>query len=185
MGVFLSDGGDLVVFRSRPIPRVRQPDAGLPAECLLVRVLGVPGTVRHDGEPRFTLHRATIPREVHAVVFNDFISMFSQTVFVFYVINYEPVTYGKHYTYPWWGEGLGVIISLMSMVWIPLYAVYYLITEPGTLRQVGPKRQLHYYTLHTVIMYIAVEWHSRNVLKTHVYEKVPFFFFFLKNVTFR
>lgn len=23
------------------------------------------------------------------------------------------------------------------MIWIPLYAIYYLITEPGTLRQVG------------------------------------------------
>ncbi|VVC33587.1 Sodium:neurotransmitter symporter [Cinara cedri] len=57
------------------------------------------------------------------------------TVFIFYVIKYQPVSYGNHYTYPWWGEGLGIIISLMSMVWIPLYAVYYLITEPGTLKQ--------------------------------------------------
>lgn len=44
--------------------------------------------------------------------------------------------YGNHYTYPWWGEGLGITISLISMVWIPLYAVYYLMTEPGTLKQV-------------------------------------------------
>lgn len=45
--------------------------------------------------------------------------------------------YGTHYRYPWWGEGLGIIISLMSMIWIPLYAIYYLVTEPGTLKQVG------------------------------------------------
>jgi hypothetical protein len=45
--------------------------------------------------------------------------------------------YGTHYRYPWWGEGLGITISLMSMIWIPLYAVYYLMSEPGTLKQVG------------------------------------------------
>lgn len=59
-----------------------------------------------------------------------------QTVFVFFIIKYEPVTYGSHYTYPWWGEGLGITLSLISMVWIPLYAAYYLLTEPGTLKQV-------------------------------------------------
>ncbi|XP_050546751.1 sodium- and chloride-dependent GABA transporter 2-like [Daktulosphaira vitifoliae] len=57
------------------------------------------------------------------------------TVFVFFIIKYEPVTYGKSYTYPWWGEGLGIFISLLSMIWIPLYALYYLITQPGTLQQ--------------------------------------------------
>ncbi|XP_026810590.1 sodium- and chloride-dependent GABA transporter 1-like isoform X2 [Rhopalosiphum maidis] len=57
------------------------------------------------------------------------------TVFIFFIIKYEPVKYGNHYTYPWWGEGLGIIISLISMIWIPLYAVYYLMTEPGTFKQ--------------------------------------------------
>lgn len=66
-----------------------------------------------------------------------FVVFFFQTIFIFFIIKYEPVTYGNHYTYPWWGEGLGIAMSLMSMIWIPLYAAYYLITEPGTLKQVG------------------------------------------------
>nr|CAH0103165.1 unnamed protein product [Daphnia galeata] len=57
-------------------------------------------------------------------------------VFFFYVIQYIPVTYGENYQYPWWAEVIGIIISLSSMLWIPGYAAYYIITTPGTLREV-------------------------------------------------
>ncbi|XP_046462930.1 sodium- and chloride-dependent GABA transporter 1-like [Daphnia pulex] len=57
-------------------------------------------------------------------------------VFLFYVIQYIPVTYGENYQYPWWAEVIGIIISLSSMLWIPGYAAYYIITTPGTLREV-------------------------------------------------
>lgn len=110
---------------------MRQTDAGLPAGSLLVRLLGVPRAVRHDGEnsPATPLDRRDkLPFALRAVNL--------QTVFVFFVVKYEPVTYGNRYAYPWWGEWLGITMSLMSMVWIPLYAAYYLITEPGTLKQV-------------------------------------------------
>ena len=60
-----------------------------------------------------------------------------QAVFIFYVISYQPVTYGKDYIYPDWAEGLGLCISFSSMVWVPAYAVYYLATQPGTVLQVG------------------------------------------------
>jgi len=56
-------------------------------------------------------------------------------VFGFYVMTYQPVTYGKDYIYPTWAEGLGLTISLSSMVWVPGYAVYYLVTQPGSLLQ--------------------------------------------------
>jgi len=56
-------------------------------------------------------------------------------VFVFYVMSYQPVTYGKNYTYPAWAEGLGLCISFSSMVWVPAYAVWYLLTQPGSLLQ--------------------------------------------------
>ena len=59
-----------------------------------------------------------------------------QGVFLFYVIQYIPVSYGENYQYPWWAEVIGIIISLSSMLWIPGYAVYYIITTPGTLREV-------------------------------------------------
>jgi len=62
--------------------------------------------------------------------------LFLKGVFFFYVIQYIPVTYGENYQYPWWAEVIGIIISLSSMLWIPGYAAYYIITTPGTLREV-------------------------------------------------
>ena len=35
------------------------------------------------------------------------------------------MTYGD-YRYPEWAEMLGLCLSLASMVWVPLYALYYL-----------------------------------------------------------
>ena len=61
-------------------------------------------------------------------------------MFVFYIFSYEPVKYGEDYAYPKWAEGMGVCMSLASMVWVPAYAIYYLATQPGTFREVGPYR---------------------------------------------
>ena len=55
-------------------------------------------------------------------------------VFVFYLASYSPVTYGD-YQYPGWAEALGLGLSLASMVWVPLYALYYLCRAEGSLRQ--------------------------------------------------
>jgi len=55
-------------------------------------------------------------------------------IFIFYVVQYIPVTYGD-YVYPWWAECIGIIISLSSMLWIPGYAIYYMMTTPGTWRE--------------------------------------------------
>lgn len=40
-------------------------------------------------------------------------------VFMFYFIKYTPITYGKDYNYPKWGEALGFMISMSSMLWVP------------------------------------------------------------------
>ena len=55
-------------------------------------------------------------------------------VFIFYLVSYSPVTYGD-YQYPAWAEGLGLSLSLASMVWVPLYALYFLCREKGSIRQ--------------------------------------------------
>ncbi|EFX67299.1 hypothetical protein DAPPUDRAFT_302045 [Daphnia pulex] len=60
-------------------------------------------------------------------------------IFVFSIVQYTPVTYGSDYQYPKWAEILGICISLSSMLWIPLYIVYYILTTPGTLREVLTK----------------------------------------------
>ena len=59
-----------------------------------------------------------------------------QIVFIFYIYAYEPATYGNDYEYPKWAEYMGLCMSLTSMIWVPLYAIYFLITTPGTLREV-------------------------------------------------
>ena len=40
------------------------------------------------------------------------------------------------YEYPPWGEALGFMISFSSMIWVPGYFIYYLLTTPGTWREV-------------------------------------------------
>ena len=59
-----------------------------------------------------------------------------QGVFLYYGINYKPVTYGD-YEYPTWAEILGLFISFSSMIWVPGYMVYYLLTQPGTIKEVS------------------------------------------------
>jgi len=56
-------------------------------------------------------------------------------VFIFYIYSYEPVKYGHDYTYPKWAEILGLFMSFSSMIWVPGYAVYYVLTQPGTIME--------------------------------------------------
>lgn len=67
---------------------------------------------------------------------DQFLEFFSQGIFIFYLAQYSPVTYGKGYEYPKWAEGLGLCISLASMLWIPLYAIYYVFSRDGSLYEV-------------------------------------------------
>jgi len=56
-------------------------------------------------------------------------------IFVFYFVRYTPITMGE-YRYPPWGEVLGFAISLSSMLWVPGYAIYYLLTTKGSWTEV-------------------------------------------------
>ncbi|CAB3370461.1 Hypothetical predicted protein [Cloeon dipterum] len=56
------------------------------------------------------------------------------SIFIFYCVQYVPVTYGT-YEYPDWAEILGLCISFSSMVWIPAYAIYYVLCMPGTIME--------------------------------------------------
>ena len=55
-------------------------------------------------------------------------------MFFHFVFHYVPVKYGD-YQYPIWAQILGFCISASSMLWVPGYAVYYLLTQPGTIRE--------------------------------------------------
>ncbi|XP_064314226.1 sodium- and chloride-dependent GABA transporter 2 isoform X6 [Phalacrocorax carbo] len=55
--------------------------------------------------------------------------------FLFSLIKYTPLTYNKKYVYPWWGDTLGWLLALSSMVCIPLWIIYKLSTMKGSLRE--------------------------------------------------
>merc|ERR1719402_2006937 len=48
-------------------------------------------------------------------------------VFFYYIFTYKPVSYGD-YEYPMWAEVMGLLISASSMICVPLYAVYYVLS---------------------------------------------------------
>ncbi|XP_005811276.1 sodium- and chloride-dependent creatine transporter 1-like [Xiphophorus maculatus] len=56
-------------------------------------------------------------------------------VFLFHVVNYQPLTYNTVYTYPLWGEALGWALALSSMLCIPLTVLYKLLRCKGPLRE--------------------------------------------------
>lgn len=58
-----------------------------------------------------------------------------QSIGVYSLIKYERFTY-KDYVYPWWGEVLGWCMAFSSMLAIPVYALYKIITNKGTLKEV-------------------------------------------------
>ncbi len=63
------------------------------------------------------------------------ILMLLQSIFIFYFVKYTPIKYAETYHYPGWGEALGFMISFSSMIWVPAYALYYLLTTKGSLRE--------------------------------------------------
>ncbi|VTJ60354.1 Hypothetical predicted protein [Marmota monax] len=55
--------------------------------------------------------------------------------FLFSLVKYTPLTYNKKYTYPWWGDALGWLLALSSMVCIPAWSFYKLSTLKGPFRE--------------------------------------------------
>lgn len=64
-----------------------------------------------------------------------FVPLITFGIFLFSVIRYKPLVYAQTYTYPWWGNMMGWGMAAASMIWIPAYAIYFILMQSGTLRQ--------------------------------------------------
>ncbi|GIY44923.1 sodium- and chloride-dependent GABA transporter 1 [Caerostris extrusa] len=54
--------------------------------------------------------------------------------FLFSMVQYKPLDY-IGYIYPWWGQTIGWVLGLSSMMCIPVYAAYKYFTTTGTFRE--------------------------------------------------
>jgi SNF family Na+-dependent transporter len=61
--------------------------------------------------------------------------LFVFIMFIMTIANYEALTYNRTYHYPMWGITIGWCLALMSVVMIPIVAVYKLIFAEGTLKE--------------------------------------------------
>ncbi|XP_078529839.1 sodium- and chloride-dependent GABA transporter 2-like isoform X2 [Lissotriton helveticus] len=55
--------------------------------------------------------------------------------FLFSIIKYTPLTYNKKYVYPWWGDAVGWMLAICSMLCIPLWIFYKLYSIKGSLTE--------------------------------------------------
>lgn len=61
--------------------------------------------------------------------------LFLQVILVFSIIQFKPARYGD-YIFPPWAQGVGWVIALASIIWIPFGAIHTLWVLPGSLMQV-------------------------------------------------
>lgn len=58
-----------------------------------------------------------------------------QVILIFSIIQFKPARY-ENYVFPPWGQGVGWVIAMASIIWIPLCAVHTLWVLPGSFLQV-------------------------------------------------
>ncbi len=66
-----------------------------------------------------------------------------QFIIIFSWADYHPARYGDDYKYPMWADIIGWLMSVFTIMWIPIVAIYKLCREEGTLTEVRiNKKQL-------------------------------------------
>ncbi|CAH3167400.1 unnamed protein product, partial [Pocillopora meandrina] len=63
-----------------------------------------------------------------------FAPSFCAFIFIFNLITYQPMSYGK-YVYPGWGQAFGWLLTATSLTCIPAVMIYKLIKTTGTIRE--------------------------------------------------
>lgn len=56
-------------------------------------------------------------------------------LFIFSIVKYERVTYANSYIFPLFGELIGWCMGLASVICIPIYALFYLLRQDGSLKE--------------------------------------------------
>lgn len=56
-------------------------------------------------------------------------------IFLFCLITFKPIKYGRDYEYPMWANLFGWCLALMSMICVPIYIIYKMSTTSGTMRE--------------------------------------------------
>lgn len=55
----------------------------------------------------------------------------TQAVFIFTLVTYEPLVYNKTYKYPAWGEAIGWILAMSSIICIPVVGIINMMKASG------------------------------------------------------
>ena len=65
------------------------------------------------------------------------LSMIQQGSFVVYMLNYKEMKISSAYVYPYWAHVLGWIMSMSSILVVPLFAIVQICLGTGSFRQVS------------------------------------------------
>lgn len=63
-----------------------------------------------------------------------------QIILVFVIIQFQPARY-EGVTFPSWAQGIGWVVAVASIIWIPLCAIHTLWVLPGSFLQVTPSTE--------------------------------------------
>ena len=60
-----------------------------------------------------------------------------QILIFFTVMTYEDLSYNRTYKYPHWALRFGWLLSVSSVICIPIYALFKCLKTPGSLKEVS------------------------------------------------
>jgi hypothetical protein len=72
------------------------------------------------------------------------LSMIQQGSFIVYMLNYKQMEISAAYVYPHWAHVLGWVMSMSSILMVPLFAVVQICLGTGPLRQVSVETSKFY-----------------------------------------